>query len=119
MYGDLPIPFTVKIRAQLLRDTGACITPLQHGKSYKGVETLSLRVERHVENARKVVDFLTKHPKVGWVKSYPELEDSKYKALADKYFPKGVGAVFTFGVKGGKEAGIKLVDSLEIFSNLG
>ena len=117
VYGDLPIPFTVKIRAQLLRDTGACITPLAAWQILQGVETLSLRVERHVENARKVVDFLTKHPKVGWV-SYPELEDSKYKALADKYFPKGVGAVFTFGVKGGKEAGIKLVDSLEIFSNL-
>ena len=117
VYGDLPIPFTVKIRAQLLRDTGACITPLASWQILQGVETLSLRVERHVENTRKVVDFLTKHPKVAWV-SYPELEDSKYKALADKYFPKGVGAVFTFGVKGGKEAGIKLVDSLEIFSNL-
>ena len=117
VYGDLPIPFTVKIRAQLLRDTGACITPLAAWQILQGIETLSLRVERHVENARKVVDFLTKHPKVAWV-SYPELEDSKYKALADKYFPKGVGAVFTFGVKGGKEAGIKLVDSLEIFSNL-
>ena len=117
VFGDLPIPFTVKIRAQLLRDTGACITPLAAWQILQGIETLSLRVERHVENARKVVDFLSKHPKVAWV-SYPELEDSKYKALADKYFPKGVGAVFTFGVKGGKEAGIKLVDSLEIFSNL-
>ena len=117
VYGDLPIPFTVKIRAQLLRDTGACITPLASWQILQGIETLSLRVERHVENARKVVDFLSKHPKVAWV-SYPELEDSKYKALADKYFSKGVGAVFTFGVKGGKEAGIKLVDSLEIFSNL-
>ena len=117
VFGNLPIPFTVKIRAQLLRDTGACITPLAAWQILQGIETLSLRVERHVENARKVVDFLSKHPKVAWV-SYPELEDSKYKALADKYFPKGVGAVFTFGVKGGKEAGIKLVDSLEIFSNL-
>ena len=117
VYGDLPIPFTVKVRAQLLRDTGASITPLAAWLIIQGIETLSLRVERHVENTRKVVDFLTKHPKVAWV-SYPELEDSKYKALADKYFPKGVGAVFTFGVKGGKEAGIKLVDSLEIFSNL-
>ena len=117
VYGDLPIPFTVKIRAQLLRDTGACITPLASWQILQGIETLSLRVERHVENTRKVVDFLSKHPKVAWV-NYPELEDSKYKALADKYFSKGVGAVFTFGVKGGKEAGIKFVDALEIFSNL-
>ena len=83
----------------------------------QGVETLSLRVERHVENARKVVEFLSNHPKVEWV-NYPELATSKYKALADKYFPKGVGSVFTFGVKGGKEAGIKFVDALDIFSNL-
>jgi len=117
VYGDLPIPFTVKIRAQLLRDTGACITPLASWQILQGIETLSLRVERHVENTRKVVDFLSKHPKVAWV-NYPELADSKYKPLADKYFPKGVGAVFTFGVKGGKEAGIKLVDALQIFSNL-
>ena len=109
--------FVTRIRAVILRDTGAAISPFNAFILLQGLETLSLRVERHVENARKVVDFLTKHPKVGWV-SYPELEDSKYKALADKYFPKGVGAVFTFGVKGGKEAGIKLVDSLEIFSNL-
>ena len=117
VYGDLPIPFTVKIRAQLLRDTGACITPLAAWQILQGIETLSLRVERHVENTRKVVDFLSKHPKVAWI-NYPELADSKYKPLADKYFPKGVGAVFTFGVKGGKEAGIKLVDALQIFSNL-
>lgn len=117
VYGDLPIPFTVKIRATLLRDTGASLTPIAAWFILQGVETLSLRVERHVENARKVVEFLSNHPKVEWV-NYPELATSKYKALADKYFPKGVGSVFTFGVKGGKEAGIKFVDSLDIFSNL-
>lgn len=117
VYGDLPIPFTVKIRATLLRDTGAAITPIAAWFILQGVETLSLRVERHVENARKVVEFLSNHPKVEWV-NYPELATSKYKALADKYFPKGVGSVFTFGVKGGKEAGIKFVDALDIFSNL-
>ncbi|WP_273419917.1 O-acetylhomoserine aminocarboxypropyltransferase/cysteine synthase family protein [Veillonella caviae] len=116
-YVNLPIPFTVKVRAQLLRDTGACLTPLAAWQILQGIETLSLRVERHVENTRKVVDFLNNHPKVAWV-NYPELESSPYKALADKYFSKGVGAVFTFGVQGGKEAGIKLVDALEIFSNL-
>ena len=78
---------------------------------------MSLRVERHVENARKITDFLSKHPKVAWV-NYPELPGNKYKDLANKYFPKGVGAVFTFGIKGGKEAGVKFVDALEIFSNL-
>ncbi len=118
VFGDLPgCPFCVKIRAQYLRDTGACLTPLAAFLLLQGIETLSLRVERHVENARKVVDFLTKHPKVDWV-NYPELPDSPYKTLADKYFPKGVGGIFTFGVKGGKEAGIKLIDALEIFSNL-
>lgn len=117
VYGDLPIPFTVKVRAQLLRDTGASITPIASWFIIQGIETLSLRVERHVENTRKVVDFLVNHPKVDYV-NYPELPNSPYKALADKYFPKGVGAVFTFGIKGGKEEGIKFVDALEIFSNL-
>ena len=117
VYGNLPIPFTVKVRAQLLRDTGASITPLAAWLIIQGIETLSLRVERHVENTRKVVDFLVNHPKIAYV-NYPELPTSPYKALADKYFPKGVGAVFTFGVKGGKEEGIKFVDALEIFSNL-
>ena len=117
VYGDLPIPFTVKVRAQLLRDTGASITPLAAWLIIQGIETLSLRVERHVENTRKVVDFLVNHPKIAYV-NYPELSNSPYKALADKYFPNGVGAVFTFGVKGGKEEGIKFVDALEIFSNL-
>lgn len=117
VYGDLPIPFTVKVRAQLLRDTGAALTPLAAWLILQGIETLSLRVERHVENTRKIIDFLVNHPKVDWV-NYPELKDSKYKALADKYYPKGVGSIFTFGIKGGVEEGIKFVDALEIFSNL-
>lgn len=117
VYADLPIPFTVKVRAQLLRDTGATLTPLAAWQILQGIETLSLRVERHVENARKITDFLSTHPKVAWV-NYPELPGNKYKDLAKKYFPKGVGAVFTFGIKGGKEAGVKFVDALEIFSNL-
>lgn len=117
VYADLPIPFTVKVRAQLLRDTGATLTPLAAWQILQGIETLSLRVERHVENARKITDFLSNHPKVAWV-NYPELPGNKYNDLAKKYFPKGVGAVFTFGIKGGKEAGVKFVDALEIFSNL-
>ncbi len=118
VFGDLgAIAFTTKIRAQLLRDTGAAIAPLSSFLLLQGIETLSLRVERHVENAQRVADFLQGHPKVSWV-NYPSLEGNKYKPLADKYFPKGVGSIFTFGVKGGKEAGAKLIDSLELFSHL-
>ena len=118
VFGDLGgIAFTTKIRAQLLRDTGAAIAPLSSFLLLQGIETLSLRVERHVENTRRVVDFLLKHPQVAWV-NYPGLEGNKYKTLADKYFPKGVGSIFTFGVKGGKEAGRKFIDALELFSLL-
>ena len=102
VYTDLgPGAFTTKIRVQVLRDTGACIGPIDSFLLLQGIETLSLRVERHVENTRKVVAYLANHPKVSWV-NYPELPDSKYKALADKYFPKGAGSIFTFGIKGGK-----------------
>ena len=111
------IAFTTKIRAQLLRDTGASIAPLSSFLLLQGIETLSLRVERHVENTRKVVAFLANHPKVSWV-NYPNLEGNKYKALAEKYFPNGAGSIFTFGIVGGKEAGRKFIDSLELFSNL-
>ena len=82
-----------------------------------GVETLHLRMDRHVENAKKVAEFLAQHPKVAWV-SYAGLESSPYYPLARKYVPKGAGAVFTFGVKGGYEAGIKLVESVGLFSHL-
>ena len=102
VYTDLgPGAFTTKIRVQLLRDTGACIGPIDSFLLLQGIETLSLRVERHVENTRKVVAYLANHPKVSWV-NYPELPDSKYKALADKYFPKGTGSIFTFGIEGGQ-----------------
>ena len=118
VYTDLgPGAFTTKICVQLLRDTGACIGPIDSFLLLQGIETLSLRVERHVENTRKVVAYLANHPKVSWV-NYPELPDSKYKALADKYFPKGAGSIFTFGIKGGKQAGIEWIDKLELFSLL-
>ncbi len=118
VYTDLgPGAFTTKIRVQLLRDTGACIGPIDSFLLLQGIETLSLRVERHVENTRKVVAYLANHPKVSWV-NYPELPDSKYKALADKYFPKGAGSIFTFGIQGGKQAGIEWIDKLELFSLL-
>ena len=82
-----------------------------------GVETLHLRMDRHVENAKKIAEFLAQHPKVAWV-SYAGLESSPYYPLARKYVPKGAGAVFTFGVKGGYEAGIKLVENVGLFSHL-
>lgn len=109
--------FIVAVRVQLLRDTGAALAPFNAFLLLQGLETLSLRVERHVSNAEKVVDFLLNHPKVESV-NYPTLADSPYKALADKYFTKGVGSIFTFQVKGGAEEARKVIDHLEIFSNL-
>lgn len=118
VFGDLgPGAFTTKIRAQVLRDTGAAISPFNSFLLLQGIETLSLRMERHVENTRKVIEFLKNHPKVSWI-NYPELEDSPYKGLADKYFPNGVGAIFTFGIKGGREAGTTFIDNLRLFSLL-
>jgi len=81
------------------------------------LETLSLRVERHVSNTKKIVEFLKNHPYVSWV-NYPSLEENKYYNLAKKYLPKGAGSIFTFGIKGGVEEGKKFIESLEIFSHL-
>ncbi|RQD70291.1 MAG: O-acetylhomoserine aminocarboxypropyltransferase/cysteine synthase [Tindallia sp. MSAO_Bac2] len=112
-----PAAYIVKTRVQLLRDTGAALSPFNAFMFLQGLETLSLRLERHVENTRKIISFLKKHPKVSWV-NYPELDDSSYYGLCQKYFPKGVGSIFTFGIKGGLEAGKTFIDSLEIFSLL-
>lgn len=109
--------FITKARVQILRDTGACISPLNSFLFIQGLETLSLRVERHVSNAIKVAEFLQNHPLVAWV-NYPTLEGNKYNELAKKYFPKGAGSIFTFGIKGGLEEGKKFIESLEIFSLL-
>lgn len=109
--------FIVKTRVQLLRDTGAAMSPFNAFLFLQGLETLSLRVERHVSNTLKIVDFLKKHPKVSWI-NYPSLPGSKYCELAKKYFPKGAGSIFTLGVKGGEAAARKFIDSLEIFSLL-
>jgi len=100
-----------------LRDFGPTLSPMNAFLTITGVETLHLRMDRHVENARKVAEFLAQHPKVAWV-SYAGMESSPYYPLARKYVPKGAGAVFTFGVKGGYEAGIKLVESVALFSHL-
>ena len=109
--------FVTRIRAVILRDTGAAISPFNAFILLQGVETLSLRVERHVANALKVVDFLANHPKVAQV-NHPSLESHPDHALYKKYFPNGGGSIFTFEINGGEEAAWKFIDSLEIFSLL-
>lgn len=109
--------FALKARVQLLRDTGACLSPFNAFLLIQGLETLSLRVERHVENTKKITEYLSKHEKVKWI-SYPSLIGDKYNDLAEKYFPKGAGSIFTFGVTGGETAARGFIDGLEIFSQL-
>lgn len=109
--------FVTRIRAVILRDTGAAISPFNAFILLQGLETLSLRVERHVENTLKVVDYLKNNPKVSKV-NHPSLPDHPDHALYEKYFPKGAGSIFTFEIKGGKEEAWKFIDSLEIFSLL-
>ena len=109
--------FVTYIRAILLRDTGATLSPFHAFIFLQGLETLSLRVERHAENTKKVIDFLKNHPKVERV-NHPSVEGSPYKALYDKYFPNGGGSIFTFEVKGGEDEAKKFIDHLQIFSLL-
>ncbi|MEG0005855.1 MAG: O-acetylhomoserine aminocarboxypropyltransferase/cysteine synthase family protein [Clostridium sp.] len=111
------IAYIIKARVQLLRDTGAALSPFNAFQLIQGLETLSLRVERHVENAEKIAKFLEGHDKVKWV-NYPALEGNKYHDLYKKYLPKGAGSIFTFGIDGGKEEAKKLIENLEIFSLL-
>ena len=112
-----PAAFVTRIRAVILRDTGAAISPFNAFLLLQGLETLSLRVERHVENTLKVVDFLNNHPKVEKV-NHPSLEDSEYNALYKKYYPNGAGSIFTFEVKGGAKEAQEFIDKLQIFSLL-
>ncbi len=112
-----PAAFVTYIRAILLRDTGASISPFSAFLLLQGIETLSLRLERHAENAKKVVEFLKNHPQVEKV-NHPSLEDHPDHQLYEKYFPKGGGSIFTFEIKGGQEEAHKFIDSLEIFSLL-
>lgn len=109
--------YVTRIRAVLLRDTGATLSPFNAFILLQGVETLSLRVERHVENALKVVDFLSKHPKVARV-NHPALESHPNHKLYQKYFPSGGGSIFTFEIAGGQEEAWKFIDALKIFSLL-
>ena len=112
-----PAAFVTRIRAVVLRDTGACISPFNAFIILQGVETLSLRVERHVENALKVVEFLANHPKVSKV-NHPSLPDHKDHELYTKLYPNGAGSIFTFEIKGDEKDAWKFIDSLEIFSLL-
>ncbi|MBM3510287.1 MAG: O-acetylhomoserine aminocarboxypropyltransferase [Alphaproteobacteria bacterium] len=109
--------FCVAARALSLRDLGPCMSPFNAFMLLTGIETLPLRMARHAENAHKVATFLEGHAKVAWV-SYPGLRSSPYHNLAKKYLPKGAGAVFTFGIAGGYDAGIKLVENVQVFSHL-
>ena len=112
-----PLAFIIKARVQGLRDTGGCISPFNSFLFLQGVETLHLRMQRHSENALAVAHYLGSHPAVEWV-NYPGLKSSRYHALAKKYLPSGAGALVTFGIKGGYEAGKKLINAVELFSLL-
>jgi len=114
-FGDMA--FTTHAHAVSLRDLGPTMAPMNAFLTLLGIETLSLRMQRHCENAQRVAEFLADHPQVDWV-SYAGLPSDPYHDLARKYLPKGAGAVFTFGVKGGYAAGLKLVESVNLFSHL-
>ena len=117
VYAAEPNPFITKARVQVLRDFGACLSPFNSFLFLQGLETLSIRMDRHVANAQKVAEFLEQHPGVGWV-AYPGLKSSPHHAAAQKYLPKGPGAILGFGIKGGLEAGKKFIENLKLFSHL-
>jgi len=111
------IALAVKMRAGVMRDFGGCLSPTNAWNIIQGVETLHLRMERHIENARKVADFLVNHPKIEWV-NFPELEGNKNYDMAKKYFPKGCVSMISFGVKGGLQGGRNFVENIEMAVNL-
>jgi O-acetylhomoserine (thiol)-lyase len=114
-FGDFG--WLMKARGEMLRDYGPCQSPFNAFLLLQGLETLHVRMERHVANARKVAQFLNEHAAVSWV-NYPALPHNPYHALAQKYLPKGPGAIFTFGIKGGREAGRKLIENVQLLSHL-
>jgi O-acetylhomoserine (thiol)-lyase len=109
--------FLMRARAEVLRDVGACLSPMNAWLVLQGLETLPLRMRAHVENARIVAEFLAKSPDVAWI-NYAGLETSPQRALARKYLPDGAGAIFTFGLRGGREAGRAFIEALELWSHL-
>jgi O-acetylhomoserine (thiol)-lyase len=117
VYADTPAPFATKARVQGLRDVGSCISPFNAFLLLMGLETLSLRVERHCRNAERIAAFLKDHPSVSWV-NYPGLPGDKYYERMQEYLSKGAGSILTFGIKGGYQAGVKFIESLTIFSHL-
>ena len=114
-FGDFG--YTMKARCEILRAYGPALSPFNAFLFLQGLETLNLRMERHCSNALAVAEFLKDHPAVTWV-NYPGLPDSPYYGLARKYLPKGAGSIFTFGIKGGKEAGIRFIEGVEFLSHL-
>jgi O-acetylhomoserine (thiol)-lyase len=111
------LAFIIRARVEGLRDLGPCISPFNSFLFLQGIETLSMRMDRHVANAKSVAEWLEKHKQVTWVK-FPSLSSNPYFELARKYMPKGAGSVFSFGIRGGYDAGRKFVDSLKLFSHL-
>jgi O-acetylhomoserine (thiol)-lyase len=109
--------FIMKARVEMMRDLGACMSPFNAFLFLQGLETLSMRMERHAANARAVAAWLAAHPAVGWV-SYPGLPQSPFFERAEKYLPKGPGAIFTFGVKGGRQAGRRFIEAVKLHSHL-
>jgi len=107
----------MKARVEMMRDLGACLSPFNAFLFLQGLETLSLRMERHVQNAMAIAQWLHEHRFVSWV-SYPGLPDSPYYERAKKYLPKGAGAIFTFGIKGGRAAGRRFIEAVKIHSHL-
>jgi O-acetylhomoserine (thiol)-lyase len=114
-FGDFG--WLMKARAEMLRDYGPAMAPFSAFLLLQGLETLHVRMERHVSNTMKVTEFLAQHPAVEYV-NYPGLPSSPYRALAHKYMPKGCGSIFTFGIRGGREAGRRFIESVQLFSHL-
>ena len=114
-FGDFG--FTMKCRMETLRTMGPCLSPFSAFLLLQGLETLHVRMDRHVANARRVAEYLEAHPQVSWV-NFPSLASSRYRELAAKYLPKGTGAIMTFGIKGGVEAGIRFIEACQFLSHL-
>jgi O-acetylhomoserine (thiol)-lyase len=112
-----PIAFIIRARVEALRDLGPCLSPFNSFLFLQGIETLGMRMDRHIANSVAVAKFLKGHKHVSWIK-YPGLPDSPYHKLAQKYLPKGAGAVFSFGIKGGYDAGKKFINGVKLFSHL-
>jgi len=114
-FGDFG--FMMKCRMETLRTMGPCLSPINAFLLLQGLETLHVRMDRHVSNAKRVSEYLESHPQVAWV-NFPSLKSSKYHALAQKYLPKGTGSILTFGIKGGMEAGVKFIEACQFLSHL-